>query len=154
MQNLSERIKWIRKNKGLTQTEFGERLGVSRSVVNNWERDAVVPPNPTFTAISAIFGVNENWLQTGIGDDPYEKSNLVDEIIKRHGLSTSARIILETLIELPEAYQTALLEFAKALTSKANEIDYQNTVNEAIHDYRKAQAEQNESDVQEDPAVQ
>ena len=43
---LHERIKELRKNYlHLSQTEFGEKVGVSRSVINNIERNVLARPD-------------------------------------------------------------------------------------------------------------
>ena len=43
---LHERIKELRKNYlHMSQTDFGERLGVSRSVINNIERNVLARPD-------------------------------------------------------------------------------------------------------------
>ena len=43
--DVSERIRKLRKEHlKMSQTEFGERLGVSRSVINNLERGVLARP--------------------------------------------------------------------------------------------------------------
>lgn len=49
---MHERIKELRKNHlHLSQTEFGEKLGVSRSVINNIERNALARPDQKLSLI-------------------------------------------------------------------------------------------------------
>lgn len=66
---MHERIKELRKNHlHLSQTEFGERLGVSRSVINNIERNALARPEQKLSLIKlmcSVFEVNEAWLIDG-----------------------------------------------------------------------------------------
>lgn len=66
---MHERIKELRKNYlHLSQTEFGERLGVSRSVINNIERNALARPDQKLSLIKlmcSVFDVNEAWLLDG-----------------------------------------------------------------------------------------
>ncbi len=58
-----ERIRELRKNHlHLSQTEFGERLGVSRSVIKNIELNALARPDQKLSLIKLIckeFSVNE-----------------------------------------------------------------------------------------------
>lgn len=69
---MHERIKKLRKNYlHLSQTEFGERLGVSRSVINNIERNALARPAQKLSLIKLMcstFNVNESWLIDGVGE--------------------------------------------------------------------------------------
>lgn len=66
---MHERIKELRKvYLHLSQTEFGEKLGVSRSVINNIERNALARPDQKLSLIKlmcSVFKVNEEWIING-----------------------------------------------------------------------------------------
>lgn len=65
---MNERIKAIRLALGLSQDEFGRRLGVTRGAITNIELNKV-DPKPLFVdLICREFNVNEEWLQTGEGE--------------------------------------------------------------------------------------
>lgn len=76
----------IRKNFNLTQTEFGERLGVSRSVIANIEYDKVAPTASICKLVCREFNVNPYWLETGNG----EMFNAVDDVEKAVSFYMSA----------------------------------------------------------------
>jgi len=63
-----ERLKAVREALGLSQREFGEKLGVSRDVISNLEYNRVQPKELLLKHICQLYGVNEEWLQTGIGE--------------------------------------------------------------------------------------
>ena len=66
--NSSNLIRALRNELGLSQTEFGARLGVSRDVINNIENDRV-PLKPALAKlICSQFNVDPDWLETGEGD--------------------------------------------------------------------------------------
>lgn len=65
---MSNRIKAVREALGLSQREFGERLGVSRDVISNLEYERVKPRELLLRRICQLFGVNEHWLKTGEGE--------------------------------------------------------------------------------------
>ena len=44
--NINERIKAVRKNSGLSQTAFAERLGTTRGVITNLEGEKTEPNEP------------------------------------------------------------------------------------------------------------
>lgn len=65
---MNERIKRIRKAVGLTQSEFGERIGVKGNTVTNYETGLRTPSDAVILSICREFNVNEPWLRTGKGE--------------------------------------------------------------------------------------
>ena len=55
---ISEYILNYRKQYGLTQSEFGELLGVSTQAVSKWEREICYPDIFLLPAISDLIGVS------------------------------------------------------------------------------------------------
>lgn len=66
---MNERIKKIRKMNGLTQAEFGFKIGIKGNTVTNYETGLREPSNAVITLICREFGVNEVWLRTGEGGE-------------------------------------------------------------------------------------
>lgn len=65
---VNQRIKEVRQQLNLSQREFGERLGVSRGVLNNIESN-VVEAKPLFIQhICTVYGVDPIWMETGEGE--------------------------------------------------------------------------------------
>ena len=76
--NSSNLIRALRNELGLSQTEFGARLGVSRDVINNIENDRV-PLKPALAKlICSQFNVDPDWLETGEGEMFLEKDSVTD----------------------------------------------------------------------------
>lgn len=77
-----ERIRELRKSYlHLSQTDFGEKLGVSRSVINNIERNVLARPDqkePLYKLICKVFHVNYDWLMGGKGE-PFDENADEDE---------------------------------------------------------------------------
>lgn len=77
-----ERIRYLRKDEfKLSQAAFGQRLGVSRDVVNNIENNRLAKPGqkePLYKLICKEFHINEEWLMTGVGN-PYSLDLEEDE---------------------------------------------------------------------------
>jgi len=65
---LNERIKLVRKTLGLSQQEFGEKLGVSRDVISNIEYRHIPPKELLVKHIANLYGVNLAWLMYGEGE--------------------------------------------------------------------------------------
>lgn len=65
---MKDRIRQIRKELGLNQTDFGERIGVKQGSIAGYESGARTPIDAVVTSICREFNVNENWLRNGTGE--------------------------------------------------------------------------------------
>lgn len=65
---MNDRIKTIRKSLGLTQDDFGKKIGLARNSIANYEIGRREPTNSIILSICREFNVNENWLRNGEGD--------------------------------------------------------------------------------------
>ena len=69
MDTINSRIKAIRKGAKLTQTAFGERIGVTKNAVVNMEIPGRSKISDAYIkAICREFDIREEWLRTGEGD--------------------------------------------------------------------------------------
>ena len=65
---MEDRIRAVRKSFNLTQTEFGERIGVKGNTVTGYETGLRTPSDAILLSICREFNVNEDWLRTGTGE--------------------------------------------------------------------------------------
>lgn len=65
---MKDRIKTLRKDLGLTQEKFAERLNIKRNTLANYEIGRNEPIDAVISLICREFNVDENWLRTGQGD--------------------------------------------------------------------------------------
>ena len=65
---MKDRIKQVRKSENLTQTLFGEKIGVKGNTITNYETGLRTPTDAVIKSICREFNVNEKWLRTGNGD--------------------------------------------------------------------------------------
>lgn len=65
---MNERIKALRKELGLNQTDFGARIGVKQGTITGYETGIRVPSDAIILAICDKFSVNQYWLETGEGE--------------------------------------------------------------------------------------
>lgn len=94
----------VRKKRGLTQQELGERIGVDKRVVSKYEKDQTVPSVQMAHSIANALEVSLDYL---LGSD---KAILIDdqEIIQllRHydGLKTEVKQTLKTVLKAITLY--------------------------------------------------
>ena len=98
MNYMKERLKELRKTLGLTQGEFGKKIGMSDVAISYMESGRTAISRQNSQLICLTFGVRQEWLETGNGDmmepeaeySDYEKRLL--EFFRR--LSPKARRML------------------------------------------------------------
>ena len=71
---LNERFKQVRLKLGMTQEEFGNKIGLSKSGISNIENGTRNVTKRLIKLVSLIFGIDEMWLLTG-NEEP---ENLTD----------------------------------------------------------------------------
>lgn len=111
---IHERIKELRKKHlKMSQTAFGERLGVSRSVINNIELNVLARPDQKLSLYKLIcseFNISEEWLLNGTGDmyasNEAEYSALIDRVMT--GQNEFAKNIFKTFALFDEKDWEAL----------------------------------------------
>jgi len=125
-----ERIKVLRTSNTvkLTLEKFGERLGVKKNTVSQWENNTNNLPDQMFKAICREFGVNEEWLRYGTGDMlviPEDKTaTLVAELLDNpdNHFYKSVLNLVATYNQMSPASQKVLEEFAeKYLENEKNQ---------------------------------
>lgn len=105
---IGERIARLRKDRGLTQKELAERLGVSQPVVSDYENDVIRLPADVVITLAGILSVS------------------ADELLGLHGGATTKGIAnrrlnrrLQAIEQLPKRDQEALLRTIDAFVTKA-----------------------------------
>ena len=63
---MNSRIKMIRQNEGLTQSQFADKIGLSRNYVAMIEIGQREPSDRTISDICRIFDIQEDWLRDGL----------------------------------------------------------------------------------------
>ena len=76
---MKERLKALRKELGLTQQAFADRLNITRANIAGYEIGSRNPSDAVISLICKQFNVNEQWLRTGEGD-MFPPQNRLDEI--------------------------------------------------------------------------
>ena len=64
---MDERLKQLRKELGLTQQEFSDKIGIKRNTFAQYENGRNEPIDAVVRLICSTYNVNEEWLRTGAG---------------------------------------------------------------------------------------
>lgn len=84
MSSINERIKSIRKELGLTQTELGDKLGIGKSAMSKLEQENATVTDRNVEFICREFNVRRDYLLYGKGDmflDPEDCEPDLDGIV-------------------------------------------------------------------------
>lgn len=66
--DIRERIRLIRKDQGLKQKDFGEKLGVTDAAISRIESGQRGVTDQMKKSICTLFNINLEWLEHGTGD--------------------------------------------------------------------------------------
>lgn len=64
--NIADRIQYLRKQKGFSQEELADKVGVSRQSVSKWESEQSTPDLEKIIILSDIFDVTTDYILKGI----------------------------------------------------------------------------------------
>lgn len=90
---LSEKLIKLRKQKGLSQEEFGNEINVSRQAVSKWENDEAKPDTDKIQEIVKKFGVSYEYLLN-------DEVELTEEDIKKEKIKKRVGTLLKVFIIL------------------------------------------------------
>ncbi len=123
---MHDRIRELRKKHlHLSQTAFGERLGVSRSVINNIELNTLARPDQKLSLIKLMckeFSVSEEWLLNGtepmfVQPDTFS----LDQYAKERGASELELALAKAYFDLPQGVRAQMLAKLKNLLNGESE---------------------------------
>lgn len=99
---MNERIKELRKSLALTQTEFGEKVGLTPAGISKIESGDREPSEAVVKLICQVYHVNYLWLTTGEGEmmEAMDTDALVDKYLA--GESEWTKAIMKAFAKLPD----------------------------------------------------
>lgn len=79
---IAEKIKFLREQKDMTQTELAKKLGITRSSVNAWEMGISVPSTQYVVELANMFSVSTDYLLGIMKTSSIDVSGLDDKDIE------------------------------------------------------------------------
>lgn len=104
LEDFGKRLTQLRRERGLTQAQLGEKVGVSNRVIAYYEQDGAQPPGAMLAELAVALGVSADEL---LGLEPPRPlmPPKTARLLKR----------LEKVAELPPNDQRAVVKFVEAL---------------------------------------
>ena len=125
---VGNRVKTIRKELMLNQTQFAEKIGISQRALSSIERETTNLTERNTREICRVFNVNEQWLRTGEGEmflEPSEDEQLaefVGEILAGRP-DDMRRQFLVALSQLDEDGWKGLVQFTRAIYKEGKKLE-------------------------------
>lgn len=84
MKHFGERIRELRKERGITSYEMATKLGISRNTLTNWERGEKEPHTlEIFEEMAKILNVSLKSLLEGKSEDELENNPVIKNLTER-----------------------------------------------------------------------
>lgn len=110
------KLKQLRINKGLTQSELAKQLNIGQSAISKWEKDKTIPDVTTLKSLSSFYGVpiEELLLPANTSEIAFlrTKSNQPLSPLQKKCLNYIVNLN-ERCLEKAEAYLNALYNISK-----------------------------------------
>lgn len=114
---IAERIRELRTVLGLTQKQFGDRVGIKRNTIATYEMGRNAPIDSVFELICREYGVSRIWLETGAGSmfesgppDPLEY------LTARYKITPGMQELIREILALTPAQQDIVINFMERVT--------------------------------------
>lgn len=122
IKGIDERIRAIRKDKGLTMQAFGESIGMSKASISGIESGKNGPSEQTIRLICSVYKVDYFWLKEGKGSMYLDDTdNLVDKIAIEQNLDPDTTRTLKRLLRLSPDSQKIVLKAIDTLLDEKDE---------------------------------
>lgn len=124
MGEFKDRLKELRKTLKLSQTKFGEGIGVGLGVIRNLEDGITEPSTALVDLMSKVYNVDVVWLETGDGE-------MFRKMTRREKI---AAFVSEALADESDSFRSDLI-----LTLSALSDDGWKKLRDVIREFKKAE---------------
>lgn len=113
---MNTRIKYLRKTIGLSQREFGKKIGVGDTAISKIEKGENAPSEQTLKSICREYNVNYFWLVDGVGDMFSDlPETLIDEIADEYDLDNLDVLIVKRYMQLSPDKRKIIKEYLESV---------------------------------------
>ena len=133
MNDINSRLALLRDNLGLSQENFGAKVGVSRSVIKNIEYNLTAPKPEFIALVCKIYNVSPSWLTTGEGEMfmPKSEEQEIESIFTNAQCEDPRKykllkVLARAISELPDEAIAAICDYAKEIADAAEDTDSPN----------------------------
>lgn len=125
---MNSRVKSLRKQLQLNQTEFGQKIGLKNGAISWMEKDGNTIIDQNIKLICSELNVNENWLRTGEGDmfNPPPTDDVLALMQDKMNLTSQEIEIVRVFLELTPEQRQQGIQFVKDFSAKLLKMEAMN----------------------------
>jgi len=114
---INDRIKQLRAHLDISQSEFGEKIGLKKAAISSIEKGDSQLKEGNIKLICYEYEVNENWLRNGDGDMLNPELDNLDYLVGKYGdnLSPKVQAIIKTFLTMSKEEQKLVDAFIDRL---------------------------------------
>lgn len=121
MTDLKDRLRLLRKTLNLSQSAFGEKIGVQKSAISFLEAGKTNLTDSNALLICREFNVNSDWLRTGKGEMFKEApASSLDILVNEYNLTEMETTLLKNYLKLSESQRATAMEWLNQTFFAAN----------------------------------
>jgi transcriptional regulator with XRE-family HTH domain len=110
----------IEARRQMSQEKFGEKIGLSKSAISNFEAGTRTPTDRVINDICREFNINEDWLRNGIGEMFVKKNTItLDEYARQRNMTQEDKDFIITYLSIDPALRQAFFKSFKDMFLKA-----------------------------------
>lgn len=114
---INERVKMLRKQLGLNQTDFGQRIAVAQGYLTNIENGHREVTDKVQKLICLEFNVSEDWLKNGVGEIfTQPDATIISELSQQYKLDSFEKAMIECYLNMHPDDRKVLKEYVHSLT--------------------------------------
>ncbi|CDQ20331.1 helix-turn-helix domain-containing protein [Halobacillus karajensis] len=130
---LSQRLKYSRKTKGLTQNELANKIKTTKGTISNYENGYSTPSNEMLISLANALDVSVDYLlgrsETTVNETKENEYNTINEINKlmdKYGIEDAAFFDLEKWKAMGPEQIRELESYFKYLLRRSKELENKN----------------------------
>lgn len=127
---IGERIRLVRKETGLNQTDFGEKVGLRQSSLGQIESGVRNATDRTILLICQKYSVREEWLRDGIGKMFDMDNTIITQLSDEYDLDGFEKAMIEGFLKMRPEERKVIKSYVRNL------VDEIMTNEDAYKDYR------------------
>ena len=120
---ISDRIKDLRKELNLKQSDFANKIGIKQAAISAIEKGIRNVTDRIINDICREFNVNEEWLRNGAGEMFAPTFNdKLDQLATEYNFSKLEYTFFSSYLKLDEKKREAVTEFLESIVKQGSEI--------------------------------
>lgn len=118
---INQRIKEVRRQAGLNQTDFGERIKLKHGAISKLEQDGNTVTDQNIHIICEAFDVSERWLRTGEGEMHVSSRHAyIKKLAQQYQVGAAHAGLIEAFLNLTDAQRDSMLTILRQMVDAAD----------------------------------